>query len=48
LDLFDQAWVQVSDNLALNWVGRFTDATLHFTGDDFSVFPAVPNGIQSI
>jgi hypothetical protein len=29
-------------------VGRFTDATLHFTGDDFSVFPAVPNGIQSI
>jgi vitamin B12 transporter len=38
----------VSDNLALNWVGRFTDATLHFTGDDFSVFPSVPNGIQSI
>ena len=38
----------VSDNLALNWVGRFTDATLHFTGDDFSVFPSVPNAVQSI
>jgi vitamin B12 transporter len=38
----------LSDNLALNWVGRFTDATLHFTGDDFSVFPSVPNAVQSI
>jgi vitamin B12 transporter len=38
----------LSDNLALNWVGRFTDATLHFTGDDFSVLPSVPNAIQSI
>ena len=38
----------VSDNLALNWVGQFTDATLHFTGDDFSVFPSVPNAVQSI
>ncbi len=38
----------LAENLVLNWVGRFTDATLHFTGDDFSVFPAVPNAIQSI
>jgi vitamin B12 transporter len=38
----------LSDNVALNWVGRFTDATLHFTGDDFSVFPSVPNAVQSI
>ena len=40
--------INLTDNLALNWVGRFTDATLHFTGDDFSVFPSVPNAIQSI
>jgi vitamin B12 transporter len=38
----------LAENFALNWVGRFTDAALHFTGDDFSVFPAVPNAIQSI
>jgi vitamin B12 transporter len=38
----------LAENFVLNWVGRFTDATLHFTGDDFSVFPAVPNAIQSI
>jgi vitamin B12 transporter len=38
----------LTEDFTLNWVGRFTDATLHFTGDDFSVFPAVPARIQSI
>jgi vitamin B12 transporter len=37
----------LTPDFTVNWVGRFTDATLYFTGDDFSVFPAVPNAIQS-
>ena len=28
----------VSDNLAFNFVGRYTDSNLHFTGDDFTDF----------
>jgi vitamin B12 transporter len=40
--------VNLTPDFILNWAGRFTDATLHFTGDDFSVFPAVPNAVQSI
>jgi vitamin B12 transporter len=40
--------VNLTPDFTLNWAGRFTDATLHFTGDDFSVFPAVPNAVQSI
>jgi vitamin B12 transporter len=38
----------LSENFALNFVARYTDATLRFTGDDFSVFPSVPAAAQSI
>src|SRR5262249_20328638 len=38
---------QVSENVAVNYVARYTDATLRFTGDDFSVFPSVPAALQS-
>lgn len=38
----------VSENVTLNAVARHTDATLRFTADDFSVFPAVPSAAQSI
>jgi vitamin B12 transporter len=37
----------LSNNFALNFVARYTDAKLNFTGDDFSVFPAVPAASQS-
>jgi vitamin B12 transporter len=39
--------VNLTEDLTVNWVGRFTDATLRFTSDDFSVFPSVPNAAQS-
>jgi vitamin B12 transporter len=39
--------VDVNENLRFNFVGRYTDATLRFTGDDFSVFPSVPAALQS-
>jgi vitamin B12 transporter len=38
----------VSRNLAFNVVARYTDATLRFTGDDFSTFPPAPAAAQSI
>jgi vitamin B12 transporter len=31
----------LSENFSLNFVGRYTDAKLRFTGDDFSGFPLV-------
>lgn len=37
----------ITENLRVNAVARHTDATLRFTGDDFSVFPAVPAAAQS-
>jgi vitamin B12 transporter len=37
----------VTDYLTLNYVARYIDAKLRFTGDNFSVFPAVPAAIQS-
>jgi vitamin B12 transporter len=40
--------VDVTRNVAFNVVARYTDATLKFTGDDFSVFPFAPNAKQSI
>lgn len=40
--------VQLSDNLSASLVARYIDATLHFTGDDFSIFPAAPAAVQSI
>lgn len=38
----------LSENFALNFVARYTDATLKFTGDDFSTFPSHPAAAQSI
>jgi vitamin B12 transporter len=32
---------------SVNAVVRYTEATLHFTGDDFSTFPGTPNAQQS-
>jgi vitamin B12 transporter len=45
--------VDVSDNLTLNAVARYTDATLHFTGDTFdpstfSIFPAAAQSTQIV
>jgi len=40
--------VDVTRNLTLNLVARYTDATLRFTGDDFSTFPPAPDAKQSI
>lgn len=37
----------LSNNFTLNFVARYTDARLNFTGDDFSVFPSVPAASQS-
>jgi len=39
----------VSENLALNYVGRYTDAKLKFTGDEFDpeTFKNVPAALQS-
>jgi vitamin B12 transporter len=38
----------LSENFGLNFVARYTDATLKFTGQDFSVFPSIPAAQQSI
>jgi len=39
--------LDVSQNLSLNMVARYTDARLNFTGDDFSAFPFTPSALQS-
>jgi len=39
---------QLSDNLEASLVARYIDATLRFTGDDFSTFPATPAASQSV
>jgi vitamin B12 transporter len=39
--------VDVTQNFSLNWVARYTDARLNFTGDDFSAFPFTPSALQS-
>jgi vitamin B12 transporter len=39
--------VDVTDTLSFSVVGRYTDSTLLFTGEDFSVFPSVPAADQS-
>lgn len=38
----------VSENIAVSWVGRYIDSTLFFTGDDFSTFPSTPAAEQSL
>ena len=37
----------VTDTFSLDLVTRYTNSTLFFTGDDFSVFPSVPAANQS-
>jgi vitamin B12 transporter len=38
---------ELSENLAVNWVGRYIDTSLRFTGDDFTSFPIFPDALQS-
>src|SRR5438067_8298485 len=37
----------LTDIFSIDFVGRYTDSTLFFTGDDFSFFPSVPAASQS-
>jgi vitamin B12 transporter len=39
--------VDLNEYWTLNTVARYTDATLHFTGDNFNTFPSTPNAEQS-
>ena len=39
--------LDLTDTLSFSVVGRYTDSTLFFTGDDFSFFPSVPAADQS-
>jgi vitamin B12 transporter len=39
--------VDLTDIFTLDFVGRYTDSTLWFTGEDFSFFPSVPAADQS-
>jgi vitamin B12 transporter len=39
--------IDATDTLSFSVVGRYTDSTLFFTGDDFFVFPSVPAADQS-
>ena len=39
--------LDVTDTFGFDFAGRYTDSTLFFTGDDFSVFPSVPAANQS-
>src|SRR5204863_5406577 len=39
--------VDVTDTLSFSVVGRYTESTLFFTGEDFSFFPSVPAADQS-
>src|SRR3984893_16605313 len=37
----------LTDTFGIDFVGRYTDSTLFFTGEDFSAFPSVPAANQS-
>src|ERR1700730_6333903 len=39
--------VDLTDSFSIDFVGRYTDSTLFFTGEDFSFFPSVPAASQS-
>src|SRR5256714_7300090 len=39
--------LDVTDTLSFSVVGRYTESTLFFTGEDFSFFPSVPAADQS-
>ena len=38
---------EATESVSLNWVGRYTDAELRYTGDDYAYYPSVPRGVQS-
>jgi vitamin B12 transporter len=38
---------KLSDNLAVNFIGRYTDAKLLYSNDDFSLFPSAPYASRS-
>jgi vitamin B12 transporter len=40
--------LHLAEDLDIRVVGRYTDAALRFTGEDFSVYPAVPAAAQSL
>lgn len=47
LTLSARLGAKISDDFDLGFVARYADATLRFTGDDFSTFPAAPAAAQS-
>ena len=47
LTLSTKLGADLTDNFSLDFVGRYTESTLWFTGEDFSFFPSVPAADQS-
>lgn len=47
LTLSTRLGAKINDDFDLGFIARYTDATLRFTGDDFSTFPAVPAARQN-
>ena len=47
ITLSTKVGADLTDVLGIDFVGRFTDSTLFFTGEDFSFFPSVPAATQS-
>lgn len=47
LTLSTKLGTDVTDIFGVDFVGRFTESTLWFTGEDFSFFPSVPAASQS-
>ncbi len=47
LTLSTRLGAKLSDDFDLGFVARYVDASLRFTGDDFSTFPATPAAAQS-
>ena len=48
LTLSTKLGVDLNEHVSINYVGRYTTSNLHFTGDDFSVFPSVPAATPSL
>ena len=47
LTLSTKLGADLTDVFGVNFVGRFTESTLWFTGEDFSFFPSVPAALQT-
>lgn len=47
ITLSTKVGADLSDIFGVDFVGRFTESTLFFTGEDFSFFPSVPAATQS-